>query len=83
MTRPMRIHKLDTRGFFCPVPIIKLKKLFSSLSIEDGRKQIVILYSDDPVSDVDVRAWCLDNHQELSDVEQKGEDFIFEIIARI
>ena len=79
----MRTHKLDTRGFFCPIPIIKLKKLFSNLSVKEGVEQIVILYSDDPVSDVDVRAWCLDNHQKLLQVEKKGKDLIFKIIVRI
>ena len=83
MTMPMPIHRLDTRGFLCPVPIIKLKKLVDGLNINDGGEQVVVLYSDDPVSDVDVRAWCLDNGQEFAGLEKKGKDFIFEIIVRI
>ena len=83
MTMPIHTHKLDTRWFLCPIPIIKLKKLVDGLDMEDGEKQIIKLYSDDPVSDVDVRAWCLDNGQELGGLEKKGKDFIFKIIVRI
>lgn len=74
-----KLHKLDTRGFLCPLPIIKLKKFVGNLESDC----IVELFSDDPVSDLDVPAWCFDNNQTLISVKKKGKCFIFKIKIRI
>tara|TARA_B100000029_G_scaffold41472_3_gene38594 strand:- start:3922 stop:4182 length:261 start_codon:yes stop_codon:yes gene_type:complete len=74
-----KLYKLDTRGLLCPLPIIRLKKLVESLE----ENYIVRLVSDDPVSDIDVPAWCINNNQELISTKKRGKDFIFSIKIRI
>ncbi len=74
-----KLHKLDTRGFLCPLPIIKLNKLVGSLKSDC----VIELVSDDPVSDLDIPAWCFDNNQDLISVEKERKCFIFRINIRI
>lgn len=46
---------LDTRGDFCPLPLLKLKRAAAALI--DG--QSLELWSTDPLAPLDFEAWCL------------------------
>ena len=50
----MTIHRLDTIGLRCPLPIIKMARLASTL---DEGDQIVIT-SSDPAAEFDIAAWA-------------------------
>lgn len=46
---------LDTRGDFCPVPLLKLKRAATTLAA--GRS--LEIWSSDPLAPLDFEAWCL------------------------
>jgi tRNA 2-thiouridine synthesizing protein A len=45
---------LDCLGQPCPVPIIKLAKVFAGLEVGET----IIVLADDPAAGPDLRAWC-------------------------
>jgi tRNA 2-thiouridine synthesizing protein A len=45
---------VDTRGMFCPIPIIKISEAIQN--VEKG--SVVELISDDPAIALDLPAWC-------------------------
>jgi tRNA 2-thiouridine synthesizing protein A len=51
----MDIPILDTRGDFCPLPLLKLKR--AAAGLVEG--QSLELWSTDPLAPLDVEAWCL------------------------
>lgn len=46
---------LDTRGDFCPVPLLKLKRAAATLA--NGRS--IEIWSSDPLAPLDFEAWCV------------------------
>ena len=46
--------ELDTRGLLCPLPVLKLRKLISSIKQNEKIK----LITDDPAAVVDVPHFC-------------------------
>ena len=67
--------KLDARGLFCPEPIFKtsieLQKLQSG--------EVLIVLTDDPMSEVDMTNFCSKRGYELLDMEKTDKDFKFTI----
>jgi TusA-related sulfurtransferase len=60
---------LDTRGTFCPVPIIKTSEALRNL--ESG--SLVEVVSDDPAIKHDMPAWCRSTgHSIESESEESG-----------
>ena len=60
---------LDTRGLFCPVPIIKASE--AMINLDSG--SILEVLSDDPAIEFDMPAWCKSmGHRIVSMVEEKG-----------
>lgn len=51
----MDIPVLDTRGDYCPLPLLKLKRAAAAL-IEG---QSLELWSTDPLAPLDFEAWCV------------------------
>ena len=45
---------IDTRGLFCPIPVIKTSEALQNL--ESGA--LVEIISDDPAIEFDMPAWC-------------------------
>ena len=61
--------ELDTKGLKCPMPIIKIAKIFKTLHIN----QTLEVQATDPVFLADVKAWCKKTSNELiSKSEQDG-----------
>ncbi len=60
---------LDTRGLFCPLPIVKTSDAIKS--VDPG--SIVEVVSDDPAIEFDLPAWCQSQgHAILSAKKEEG-----------
>lgn len=59
---------LDTRGFFCPVPVIKTSEALKNL--DSGA--VVEVISDDPAIEMDLPAWCQSTGHTIEAVASEG-----------
>jgi len=59
---------LDTRGSYCPVPVIETAKAMASL--EPG--QVLEILADDIGVKLDIPAWCQGQGQRMLSMEQEG-----------
>lgn len=50
----MTVHYLDTIGMRCPLPIIKMARLASTLPIGDN----IVVTASDPAAEYDIAAWA-------------------------
>lgn len=66
---------LDARGLNCPLPILRTKKMISSMA--DG--EVLEMTSTDPGSIKDIESFCTQTGNELLSSSQSGGDFIFQI----
>mgnify|MGYP001117385344 FL=1 len=68
-------NELDARGLFCPEPVFKtsieLQKLQSG--------EVLIVLTDDPMSEVDITDFCGKRGYELLDMKKTDTDFKFTI----
>jgi cysteine desulfurase len=62
---------LDTRGTFCPTPIIKVSEAVGN--IDAGA--VVELISDDPAIEFDLPAWCKSAGCTIVSSSRKGKDY--------
>jgi TusA-related sulfurtransferase len=62
---------VDTRGFFCPVPIIKTSEALRQ--VDPG--SLVEIISDDPAIESDLPAWCKSNGHTIRRAERDGGVF--------
>ena len=51
-------YYLDTKGFECPIPVLKAAKFIRKLKKND----ILLVESDDPLSKFDFKNYCADNN---------------------
>ena len=68
---------LDTKGFECPIPVLKAKKFIKKLN----KKDTILIESDDPLSKFDFRNFCEENSYELLSINHSGD--IIQIKFRI
>ena len=54
-------YYLDTKGFECPIPVLKAAKFIRKLKKND----ILLVESDDPLSKFDFENYCEDNNYNL------------------
>ena len=54
-------YYLDTKGFECPIPVLKAAKFIRKLKKND----ILLVESDDPLSKFDFKNYCDDNNYNL------------------
>ena len=54
-------YYLDTKGFECPIPVLKTAKFIRKLKKND----ILLVESDDPLSKFDFENYCVDNNYNL------------------
>ena len=66
-------EELDTRGLFCPEPLLELREFSETLEIGQCFKVI----ADDPAADADFRKWAKKTGTEILDFKQKENDLIF------
>jgi len=71
MSAPRAGLVIDTRGTFCPVPIIKTSEAIRTM--DSGG--IVEVISDDPAIAHDMPAWCRSTGHEIVYWRKLGEEF--------
>ena len=62
---------IDTRGMFCPVPIIKTSEALRNM--DSG--SVVEVISDDPAVEFDMPAWCRSTGHTIVECTRDGDDF--------
>ena len=60
---------LDTKGFECPIPVLKANKLIKKLN----KKDTIIIESDDPLSKFDFKNYCEENNYKLISIKHTKE----------
>lgn len=69
---------VDTRGLFCPVPIIKTAEAVKNL--ESG--SVIEVISDDPAIEFDIPAWCASTGHSIHSSHKEGQVYRFVIVTR-
>ncbi len=68
----MGTTSLNYKGLLCPMPIIKISMALSKATSGD----IFEITSDDPAFEPDIKAWCNETGNTLSNVAKTGKDII-------
>ncbi|PWC52760.1 sulfurtransferase TusA family protein [Azospirillum sp. TSO22-1] len=72
----MAARELDVRGLFCPLPILRTRKLLDSMA--EGEE--VLVYVTDPASVIDFRHFCNITANELLSYDQREDEvFVYHI----
>ena len=66
---------LDVKGLKCPLPVLKVQKAMKSLSAGD----ILEVQATDPLSVIDIPAYCNENGHRLVHKASEGDDHLFQI----
>ena len=66
---------LDTRGTFCPIPIVKIAEAMRN--VDEG--VIIEMISDDPAIEYDLPAWCKSTGHEIVSLDEENGEFRFEV----
>jgi tRNA 2-thiouridine synthesizing protein A len=61
-------REIDCTGLFCPMPIVKTREAMAHLVTG----QVLVMLSDDPASDPDMRSWARNTGNELLEVSRTG-----------
>lgn len=69
------VKTLDASGLACPMPIVRARQAIDQ--IESG--QVLEVISTDRGSLRDIPAWCDGTGNELLDVDDQGERYVFQI----
>ena len=67
--------KLDTKGFTCPIPILKVKKAMMKVAADDT----LVVETTDPGSVNDFEIYCRTQGHNLIETSEEGGVFTFEI----
>tara|TARA_B100000965_G_scaffold108851_1_gene90001 strand:+ start:3082 stop:3300 length:219 start_codon:yes stop_codon:yes gene_type:complete len=59
-------YYLDTKGFECPIPVLKASKFLKKLKKND----VIIVESDDPLSKFDFENYCKENNYKLLSIKK-------------
>jgi tRNA 2-thiouridine synthesizing protein A len=68
-------REIDCTGLFCPMPIVKTREAMADLVTG----QVLVMLSDDPASDPDMRSWARNTGNELLEVSRTGAVYRFVI----
>ena len=60
---------LDTKGFECPIPVLKANKFIKKLN----KKDIILIESDDPLSKFDFKNYCEENNYKLISIKHSKD----------
>ena len=60
---------LDTKGFECPIPVLKANKFIKKLN----KKDTILIESDDPLSKFDFKNYCEENNYKLISIKHIKE----------
>lgn len=68
-------RQIDCTGLFCPMPIVKTREAMTRMTAG----QVLVMLSDDPASDPDMRSWAQNTGHELLEVTRTGAVYRFVI----
>jgi tRNA 2-thiouridine synthesizing protein A len=68
-------RQIDCTGLFCPMPIVKTREAISRMTAG----QLLVMLSDDPASDPDMRSWAQRTGHGLLEVDRTGAIYRFVI----
>ena len=68
-------RQIDCTGLFCPMPIVKTREAMTLMVAG----QVLVMLSDDPASDPDMRSWAHNTGHELLEVTRNGAVYRFVI----
>ena len=60
---------LDTKGFECPIPVLKTNKFIKKLN----KKDTILIESDDPLSKFDFKNYCKENNYKLISIKHSKD----------
>ena len=60
---------LDTKGFECPIPVLKANKFIKKLN----KKDTILIESDDPLSKFDFKNYCEENNHKLISIKHSKD----------
>ncbi len=67
--------RLDTRGTFCPIPIVKISEAIRNVDVG----VIIEMISDDPAIEYDLPAWCKSTGHEIVSLTKENGEFRIEV----
>jgi TusA-related sulfurtransferase len=70
--------QLDFKGMSCPMPIIKTSMALKKASPGD----VFELTCDDPAFEPDIKAWCNETGNALTNITKSGKDIIATITKK-
>ena len=62
-------YYLDTKGFECPIPVLKDEKFIKKLKKND----VLTIESDDPLSQFDFKNFCEENKYKIIWLKKEGK----------
>lgn len=68
-------REIDCTGLFCPMPIVKTREAIGQMVVG----QVLVMRSDDPASDPDMRSWAQNTGHDLLEVARTGAVYRFVI----
>lgn len=68
-------RQIDCTGLFCPMPIVKTREAMTQMAVG----QVLVMLSDDPASDPDMRSWARTTGHDLLEVGRDGAVYRFVI----
>ncbi len=68
-------RQIDCTGLFCPMPIVKTREAMTQMAVG----QVLVMLSDDPASDPDMRSWARTTGHDLLEVGRNGAVYRFVI----
>jgi TusA-related sulfurtransferase len=68
-------REIDCTGLFCPMPIVKTREAIGQMVVG----QVLVMRSDDPASEPDMRSWAQNTGHELLEVARTGAVYRFAI----
>lgn len=68
---------VDTRGLFCPLPIIRAAETARNLE----RGSMIEVIADDPAVEFDMPAWCASAGHDIRRMAKEGEVFRYFILT--
>ena len=66
-------EELDTRGLFCPEPLLELREFSETLEVGQCFK----VMADDPAAEADFNKWAKRTDTEIVEFQKDEEDLIF------
>jgi TusA-related sulfurtransferase len=66
-------RQIDCTGLFCPMPIVKTREAIRQMV----SGQVLLMLSDDPASEADMKSWAQITGHDLVAVERDGGVFRF------